>query len=50
MQKRNTYTQTEDFLGDDSFRQWILENKNAANWEHWMQENLEKNRNKGNSP
>lgn len=42
MQKRNTYTQTEDFLGDDSFRQWILENKNATNWEHWMQENPEK--------
>lgn len=42
MQKRNKYTQTEDFLGDDSFRQWILQNKNASNWENWTQENPER--------
>jgi ferric-dicitrate binding protein FerR (iron transport regulator) len=42
MQKRNKYTQTEDFLGDDSFRLWILENKNTSNWEKWTVENPER--------
>ncbi|PKB17787.1 FecR family protein [Flavobacterium sp. 5] len=42
MQKRNNYTQTKDFLGDDSFRQWILQNKNASNWENWTLENPER--------
>jgi transmembrane sensor len=42
MQKRNKYTQIEDFLGDDSFRQWILQNKNASKWENWKLENPEK--------
>ena len=42
MQKRNKYTQTEDFLADDSFRQWILQNKNVSNWENWTRENPER--------
>jgi hypothetical protein len=42
MQKRNKYTQIEDFIGDDSFRQWILQNKNASNWENWTNENPER--------
>lgn len=42
MQKRNKYTQTEDFLGDDSFRQWVLQNKNTSDWESWILENPEK--------
>jgi ferric-dicitrate binding protein FerR (iron transport regulator) len=42
MQNRNKYTQTEDFLGDDSFRQWILQNKNASNWEKWTVEKPER--------
>nr|WP_315200495.1 FecR family protein [uncultured Flavobacterium sp.] len=42
MQKRNKYIQIEDFLGDDSFRQWILQNKNASKWENWTLENPER--------
>ena len=39
MQKRNKYTQIEDFLGDDSFRQWILQNKNASKWRRMASDN-----------
>ncbi len=42
MQNRNKYTQVDDFLNDDSFRQWILKNKNASNWEQWTVENPER--------
>ena len=42
MQKRNKYKQIEDFLDDDSFRQWILQNKNASKWENWTLENPER--------
>ncbi|WP_281637632.1 FecR family protein [Flavobacterium marginilacus] len=42
MQKRNKYTRAEDFLGDDSFRQWILQNKNNSNWENWTLESPER--------
>lgn len=39
MQKRNTYTDIHDFLSDESFRSWILQNKNNENWEEWTLEN-----------
>ncbi len=39
MQKRNKYTQIEDFLSDESFRLWILANENDQNWEKWTLEN-----------
>lgn len=42
IQKRNTYSDIEDFLGDDTFRQWILQNKNASHWENWTLENPER--------
>lgn len=42
MQERNKYTQTEDFIGDPSFRLWILQNKNGTNWENWTLEHPDK--------
>lgn len=39
MQKRNQYTEIEDFLSDESFRLWILENDNTQNWEEWTLKN-----------
>jgi ferric-dicitrate binding protein FerR (iron transport regulator) len=42
MQKRNKYTKIEDFLSDESFRMWILENENAQDWEEWTLENADR--------
>lgn len=42
MQKRNKYTEIENFLSDESFKLWILENKNAQNWEVWTLENADR--------
>jgi len=39
MQQREQYTKIEDFLSDESFRQWILERKDHAEWEEWTLEN-----------
>lgn len=42
MQKRNTYTQIEDFLSDDSFRSWILSKIDNDGWEEWTLESLQR--------
>lgn len=42
MQKRNTYTQIEDFLSDDSFRFWILSKIDNDGWEEWTLESLQR--------
>jgi hypothetical protein len=39
MQKRNQYTQIEDFLGDESFQLWVRSNEDLENWEEWTLEN-----------
>ncbi len=39
MQQREQYTKIEDFLGDESFRQWILEKKDHEAWEEWTLDN-----------
>lgn len=39
MQKRNQYTEIEDFLGDESFQLWARSNKDLENWEEWTLEN-----------
>ncbi|MEO7977265.1 FecR family protein [Flavobacterium sp.] len=40
MQKRNTYTEIEDFLTDESFQLWILSKVDEQGWEEWTLENL----------
>lgn len=42
MQKRNTYTQIEDFLSDDSFQSWILSKNDNDGWEEWTLESLQR--------
>ena len=42
MQKRNKYTEIEDFLSDESFRLWVLENQNNQDWEEWTLKNTER--------
>lgn len=42
MQKRNTYSQIEDFLSDDSFRSWVLSKKDNDGWEEWTLESLQR--------
>jgi len=42
MQKRNNYTNIEDFLADDSFQLWILSKIDEQGWEEWTLENLER--------
>ncbi|MBB4803861.1 hypothetical protein HNP37_003941 [Flavobacterium nitrogenifigens] len=42
MQKRNNYTEIEDFLADDSFQLWILSKVDEQGWEEWTLENLER--------
>lgn len=39
MQKRNKYTEIEDFLADDSFQSWVRTNADLENWEEWTLEN-----------
>ena len=39
MQKRNYYSEIEDFLSDESFRAWILSNVDKESWEEWTLEN-----------
>jgi len=42
MQKRNNYTEIEDFLADESFQLWILSKVDEQGWEEWTLENLER--------
>jgi transmembrane sensor len=42
MQKRNTYTEIEDFLSDESFQSWILLKVDEDSWEEWTLENLQR--------
>lgn len=42
MQKRNTYTEIEDFLSDDSFQAWILSKVDEEGWEEWTLENQQR--------
>ncbi|MBS7253804.1 FecR family protein [Flavobacterium branchiicola] len=42
MQKRNTYTQIEDFLSDESFQAWILFKTDEDGWEEWTLESLQR--------
>lgn len=39
MQQRNHYKKIEDFLADESFKQWVREGKERENWEEWTVEN-----------
>ncbi|WP_029270189.1 FecR family protein [Flavobacterium sp. KJJ] len=39
MQKRNNYTEIEDFLSDESFQSWILFKIDENGWEEWTLEN-----------
>ncbi|WP_433830598.1 FecR family protein [Flavobacterium anhuiense] len=42
MQKRNNYTEIEDFLADESFQLWILSKVDEQGWEEWTLENLQR--------
>ncbi|RZJ48716.1 MAG: FecR family protein [Flavobacterium sp.] len=42
MQKRNNYTEIEDFLSDESFRLWILSKIDEDGWEEWTLENQQR--------
>lgn len=42
MQKRNTYTQIEDFLSDESFQSWILFKIDENGWEEWTLESRQR--------
>jgi len=42
MQKRNTYTEIEDLLSDESFQSWILLKIDDDGWEEWTLENLQR--------
>jgi transmembrane sensor len=42
MQQRNQYQAVEDFLDDESFRRWVLEEQDANAWEEWTLENPER--------
>ncbi|MBW1658547.1 FecR family protein [Flavobacterium quisquiliarum] len=42
MQKRNNYTEIEDFLADESFQLWILSKIDEQGWEEWTLENLQR--------
>ena len=44
MQDRNQYTQVDDFLADDSFKEWILKGADTHEWEEWTLENTERAR------
>ena len=38
MQERNNYTKIEDFLSDQSFRQWVEYHVDQQKWEEWTLE------------
>lgn len=42
MQKRNTYTEIEDFLSDESFQSWILLKIDNDGWEEWTLESRQR--------
>ncbi|PXY39405.1 iron dicitrate transport regulator FecR [Flavobacterium cheongpyeongense] len=42
MQKRNYYIEIEDFLSDESFRNWILTKVDEHGWEEWTLENQQR--------
>jgi len=42
MQKRNKYTEIEDFLSDESFQSWILSKVDEDNWEEWTLESQQR--------
>ena len=42
MQKRNTYTEIEDFLSDESFQSWILFKTDNDGWEEWTLESRQR--------
>lgn len=42
MQKRNTYTEIEDFLSDQSFQSWILFKIDEDGWEEWTLESQQR--------
>lgn len=39
MQKRNKYIEIDDFLADESFKRWVLDQNDQQNWEQWTLEN-----------
>ncbi|WP_158728101.1 MULTISPECIES: FecR family protein [unclassified Flavobacterium] len=39
MQKRDFYTEIDDFLMDESFKLWVHNNQDNENWEEWTLEN-----------
>jgi transmembrane sensor len=42
MQKRNKYTEIEDFLADESFQSWILFKIDEDGWEEWTLESRQR--------
>ncbi len=42
MQKRNTYTEIEDLLSDQSFQLWVLFKIDEQGWEEWTLENRQR--------
>ena len=42
MQKRNKYTEIEDFLSDESFQSWILNKIDEDGWEEWTLESRQR--------
>ena len=42
MQKRNKYTEIEDFLSDESFQSWILLKIDEDGWEEWTLESRQR--------
>lgn len=39
MQERNNYIEIDDFLADESFKIWVLDQNDQQNWEQWTLEN-----------
>ena len=42
MQKRNKYTEIEDFLSDESFQSWVLSKIDNDGWEEWTLESRQR--------
>jgi transmembrane sensor len=42
MQKRNKYTEIEDFLSDESFQSWVLSKIDSDGWEEWTLESRQR--------
>jgi transmembrane sensor len=42
MQKRNYYTEIEDFLADESFQLWVRQKEDNQAWEEWTLENCQR--------